>query len=248
MTLHGSLLITSTVAGSKLFALPFGLSASATVVSYMLTFVVLDAIAELYGDKLPRLVINLGLVGMALSALYFKLTIALPPAAAWPHQAAFEIVLSSSWRIWLAGWLAYFASQYLDLWGFLKMRDLTRGKAPLVVRAFVGMLVGQLFDTVVFMTIAFYGSFPLGPAILGQYLVKVAVASPGGPAGLPRGIFGQTLPRLREDFAGRLSLTRISRRSAEASQSGSSPFARAAGRKPSPPPRISRRTRRLTLN
>lgn len=70
MTLHGSLLITSTVAGSKLFALPFGLSASATVVSYMLTFVVLDAIAELYGDKLPRLVINLGLVGMALSALY----------------------------------------------------------------------------------------------------------------------------------------------------------------------------------
>ena len=180
MTLHGSLLVTSTVAGSKLFALPFGLSASATVVSYMLTFVVPDTIAELYGAKLSRLVINLGLVGMALSALYFKLTIALPPAAAWPHQAAFETVLSSSWRIWLAGWLAYFASQYLDLWGFL-MRDLTRGKAPLVVRAFVGMLVGQLFDTVVFMTIAVYGSFPLGPAILGQYLVKVAVASLGAP-------------------------------------------------------------------
>jgi len=29
LTLHGSLLITSTVAGSKLFALAFGLSASA---------------------------------------------------------------------------------------------------------------------------------------------------------------------------------------------------------------------------
>ena len=128
MTLHGSLLITSTVAGSKLFALPFGLSASATVISYMLTFVVLDTIAELNGAKLPRLVIKLGLVGMALSALYFKLTIALPPTDVWPHQAAFETVLSSSWRIWLAGWLAYLASQYLDLWGFLKMRDLTRGK------------------------------------------------------------------------------------------------------------------------
>jgi uncharacterized integral membrane protein (TIGR00697 family) len=181
MTLHGSLLITSTVAGSKLFALPFGLSASATVISYMLTFVVLDTIAELYGDKPPRLVINLGLVGMALSALYFKLTIALPPAAAWPHQAAFETMLSSSWRIWLAGWLAYLASQYLDLWGFLKMRDLTRGKAPLAVRAFVGMLVGQLFDTVIFISIAFYGSFPLGPAMVGQYLVKVTVASLGAP-------------------------------------------------------------------
>jgi len=71
MTLHGSLLITSTVAGSKLFALPFGLTASATVVSYMLTFVVLDVIAELYGAEFSRLV-------------------------------------------------AYLASQYLDLWSFLK--------------------------------------------------------------------------------------------------------------------------------
>jgi uncharacterized integral membrane protein (TIGR00697 family) len=134
MTLHGSLLITSTVAGSKLFALPFGLSASATVISYMLTFVVLDAIAELYGAKFSRLVINLGLIGMALSALYFKLTIALPPAGVWPYQQAFETVLGSSWRIWLAGWLAYLASQYLDLWGFLKMRDLTQGRAPLADR------------------------------------------------------------------------------------------------------------------
>lgn len=181
MTLHGSLLITSTVAGSKLFALPFGLSASATVISYMLTFVVLDVIAELYGAKFSRLVINLGLIGMALSALYFKLTIALPPAAGWPHQAAFATVFGSSWRIWLAGWLAYLVSQYLDLWGFLKMRDVTHGKAPLTIRAFVGMLVGQLFDTVVFVTVAFYGSFPLVPALVGQYVVKVAVASFGAP-------------------------------------------------------------------
>jgi uncharacterized integral membrane protein (TIGR00697 family) len=181
MTLHGSLLVTSTVAGAKLFALPFGLSASATVISYMLTFVVLDTIAEFYGAKLPRLIINLGLVGMAASALYFRLAIALPPAAAWQHQAAFETVFDSSWRIWLAGWLAYLASQHLDLWGFLKMREVTQGRAPLALRALVGMLIGQLFDTIVFMTVAFYGVFPLGPALAGQYLVKVAVASLGAP-------------------------------------------------------------------
>lgn len=177
MTLHGSLLITSTVAGSKLFALPFGLSASATVISYMLTFVVLDVIAEIYGAEFSRLVINLGLIGMALSALYFKLTIA--PAAGWPDQVAFATVFGASWRIWLAGWLAYLASQYLDLWSFLKIRDATRGKAPITIRALVGMLVGQLFDTVVFVTVAFYGSFPLGSTLVGQYVVKVAVAFVG---------------------------------------------------------------------
>lgn len=61
------------------------------------------------------------------------------------------------------------------------MRDVTQGRAPLALRAFVGMLVGQFFDTTVFVTVAFYGSFPLGPALVGQYLVKVAVASLGAP-------------------------------------------------------------------
>jgi uncharacterized integral membrane protein (TIGR00697 family) len=206
LTLHGSLLVTSTVAGSKLFALPFGLSASATVVSYMLTFVVLDTIAELYGAALSRLVINLGMLGMAISALYFNLTIALPPAAAWTQQAAFEAVLGSSWRIWLAGWFAYLVSQYFDLWGFLKMRDLTGGKAPLALRAFVGMLVGQLFDTAVFIAIAFYGAFPLVPALLGQYLVKVAFASLGAPlvwlaVGLARRFIGESSPRTPDGLA-----------------------------------------------
>lgn len=206
LTLHGSLLVTSTVAGSKLFALPFGLSASATVVSYMLTFVVLDTIAELYGAALSRLVINLGMLGMAISALYFNLTIALPPAAAWTQQAAFEAVLGSSWRIWLAGWFAYLVSQYFDLWGFLKMRDLTGGKAPLALRAFVGMLVGQLFDTAVFIAIAFYGAFPLVPALLGQYLVKVAFASLGAPlvwlaVGLARRFIGESSPRTPDGHA-----------------------------------------------
>jgi uncharacterized integral membrane protein (TIGR00697 family) len=116
---------------------------------------------------------------MALSALYFKLTIALPPAAGWPDQAAFATVFGASGRIWLAGWLAYLASQYLDLWSFLKIRDATRGKAPITIRVLVGMLVGQLFDTVVFVTVAFYGSFPLGSTLVGQYVVKVAVAFVG---------------------------------------------------------------------
>jgi hypothetical protein len=181
MTVHGSLLVTSTVAGSKLFALPLGLTASATVISYMLTFVVLDTVAELYGAALPRLVINLGLFGMALSALYFKLAIALPPAPTWHHQHAFETVFTASWRIWFAGWFSYLISQHFDVWGFLKLREVTHGRAPLTIRALAGMLIGQLFDTVVFLTFAFYGEFALLPAIIGQYLIKIMVASFGAP-------------------------------------------------------------------
>ena len=182
MALHGSLLVTSTVAGAKVFALPFGFTASATVLSYMCTFIVLDTIAELYGRQFSRLVINLGLVGMAVSALYFELAIWLPPADGWSHQAAFEMVLNSAWRIWLGGWAAYILSQNLDLWSFLKLKDMVWiGRGSLAFRAWLSMLIGQLLDTLVFMTIAFYGVFPLGSAIVGQYLVKVIFATIAAP-------------------------------------------------------------------
>jgi len=177
MTLHSSLLVTSTIAGSKIFALPYGFSASATVLSYMLTFVILDTIAELYGRRFSRFVINLGLAAMALSAGYFEFAIWLPPASFWKEQQALESILSSSWRIWLGGWVAYLVSQNLDLWSFLKLKQLRVGGASLQLRAWVSMTVGQFIDTIIFITIAFYGTAPLGSTIAGQYLIKVVIAT-----------------------------------------------------------------------
>jgi queuosine precursor transporter len=180
MTLHSSLLITSTIAGAKVFALPFGLTASATVLSYMMTFVILVSIAELYGRAYSRFVINLGLLGMAISAVYFEFAIMLPPADFWQEQRALVVILGSSWRIWLGGWTAYLISQYLDLWSFLKLKDLAGGRR-LVMRAWLSMLIGQLIDTSIFIVIAFYGTDPVGPLILGQYLVKIIIATFASP-------------------------------------------------------------------
>jgi len=181
MTLHGSLLVTSTIAGAKVFQLPFGLAASATVVSYVLTFVILDTIAELYGRSYSRFVINMGLLGMAVSASYVELAVLLPPAAEWRHQDAFATVLEASIRIWFAGWLAYILSQNLDLWSFLKLKDLTTGRGGLALRAWLSMLLGQLVDTAVFVTIAFYGIVPLGSVLVGQYMIKVIAATCAAP-------------------------------------------------------------------
>jgi len=180
MTLHSSLLVTSTIAGSKLFALPFGLSASATVLSYMLTFVILDTIAELYGRQYSRFVINLGLVAMALSAVYFEFAIWLPAADFWKEQKALETIIGSSWRIWLGGWTAYMVSQYTDLWSFLRLKELPLGRS-LAFRAWVSMILGQLIDTVIFLTIAFYGTEPVGAIIVGQYLIKLVIATLATP-------------------------------------------------------------------
>jgi queuosine precursor transporter len=103
-TAHSVLLVASNVAGAKLIALPFGLAASATVISYLCTYLIINVIVELYGRDGSALVVLLGLLGLVGSVLFIELAIYLPPADAWKDQRAFESTLGSSWRIVLGGW------------------------------------------------------------------------------------------------------------------------------------------------
>ncbi|HXY99106.1 MAG TPA: queuosine precursor transporter [Stellaceae bacterium] len=181
LTIHTSLVIASNAAGSKLIALPLGLAASATVISYMLSFVLLGSIAELFGRALARLVVNVGLAAVALSVTFFELAIRLPAAAFWMHQPEFEQVLGSTPRLLAGGWTAYLVGQHLDVWGFFRLKRTRLGGEFLWLRSWGGTLLGQLIDTVIFITIAFAGTAPLLPAIAGQYLVKLVVASLTAP-------------------------------------------------------------------
>jgi queuosine precursor transporter len=180
LSLHTTLLVANKAAGGKLFALPHGLVASATVISYMMTFVILDVVAEIYGRAASRFVINIGLVGTGLSVAFFQFAIYLPAAPGWSNQTAFASTLGGSWRIFLAGWTGYMFGQYFDLWSFFSLKRL-RWASALPVRAWISMLVGQFFDTVIFITIAFAGIFPLPQAIAGQYLAKLAFATVATP-------------------------------------------------------------------
>jgi uncharacterized integral membrane protein (TIGR00697 family) len=181
LTLHSSLLVTSTIAGSKLFALPFGLDASATVFSYLLTFIILDTIAELFGKEYSRRVINLGLLSMALSAVYFEFAAYLPAAAGWHHQQDFEAVVSSSVRIWIGGWIAYMISQHFDLSFFLMLRETAFGRKSVVLSAWLSLMLAQLLDTAIFVSIAFYGTGAVLPTIAGQYLIKLLFSTVAAP-------------------------------------------------------------------
>ena len=180
-TIHTALLVISTVAGAKLISLPFGLSASATVLSYTFTFVVLDTIAELYGAELSRFVINMGLIGMILSGLYLEVAAILPPPPYFSGQEAFTQVLSASWRNWLAGWTAYMISQRTDLWIYLMLKRTPALDQSITARAWISLAVGQLVDTAIFVTLAFVGSTELLPVVLGQYAIKLTLACFTGP-------------------------------------------------------------------
>lgn len=177
LSLHTALLIASNAAGAKLVRLPGGLAASATVYSYAISYIVLAAVAELYGKATSRTVVNLGLFAVAVSVCFLELAIVMPAADGWQNQEAFVTVLGSSFRILLGGWTAYYFSQHLDISSFFYVRSLSFGVERLWLRAWIGTAIGQFFDTVIFICIAFYGSHSLLPLIVGQYITKLIFAT-----------------------------------------------------------------------
>lgn len=148
----------------------------AAVLIYALTFVINDVVAEIWGQKRMNWLVFVGFMTSVVVAFFVKLAIWLPAAPFWQDQEAYQVVLDSNLRLTIAGMVAYLISQYHDVWAFHFWKRLTAGR-HLWLRNTASTIVSQLLDTLIFVTIAFYGVIPhLGPMIVGQYLVKLLIA------------------------------------------------------------------------
>jgi uncharacterized integral membrane protein (TIGR00697 family) len=108
---------------------------------------------------------------------------ALPPAPAWPGQAAFAEVFAQTPRILVASFLAYLVGEFANSFVLATMKIATRGRW-LWTRTLASTIVGQGLDTAVFVTLAFAGLVP-GPMLasiaLGQWTVKVVYEAAATP-------------------------------------------------------------------
>ena len=164
--------LTANVTASKPVAVG-GVVVPAGVFIYALTFTLIDLINEQLGKARARQVIYGAFAANLLLAAYSAFTIWLPPAAFYPHQAAYATVLGSTPRIVAASLLAYLVSSLLDTEIFAWWR--ARVKRHRWGRVLVSNAVSTFVDSVVFITGAFAGVLPLWPLIQGQYLWKMIV-------------------------------------------------------------------------
>ena len=171
--LYGGLLVVAGVLGFKLIKLG-PLAVPGGVFGFLLAIVVTNATAELHGRPLAQRMVLMGFVPLLFSVGLMQLVLALPPAAGWDGQAVAEQVMGSSMRLILAGIVAYGISQTLDVTIFTWMRGQPGGHM-LWLRATVAAFVAQTVDTLIFVTIAFYGKFALLPVIGGQLAAKALV-------------------------------------------------------------------------
>ncbi|MFO7817998.1 MAG: queuosine precursor transporter [Thermodesulfobacteriota bacterium] len=169
----GSLVIASVLA-AKIITIG-GLVVPAGVLAYSVTFIATDVISELWGKKQAKRTVLGGFLALFVCMLLIKISLIWPSASFWDGQENFQAVLGITPRIIMASFAAYLISQTHDVWAFHFWKKIFRGR-HLWFRNNISTASAQLLDTVVFISVAFWGTMPVLELITGQYVVKLGIA------------------------------------------------------------------------
>jgi len=149
----------------------------ASVIIFPFCFMLGDVLTEIWGYHYTKKVILAGFAANLLMSVFLYLGQILPPAAFWQNQAAYETIFGMVPRIVAASFVAYLVGGLLNSLVMDKMKR-RFGESHLYRRTILSTVVGQIFDSGIFITVAFYGTMPnsaLITLLIGQYLTKVLI-------------------------------------------------------------------------
>lgn len=153
----------------------FGYSLQAADLIFPITYILGDVLTEVYGYARARRAIWIGFGCNLFAVAAITLGQSLPADPSWTDQPAYEAILGSQSRILAASFAAYLVGEFVNSYILAKMKIWTKGRF-LWARTIGSTIFGQGCDTVIFLTIAFYGAWPtelLTAIILHQWLFKV---------------------------------------------------------------------------
>ena len=158
--------------GSDLLFLP------AAMVVFPVSYIIGDVLTEVYGFKLARGVIWLGFACNALGALFIWLAGLIPAEIFWADQEAYDAILGQARWVLLGSFAAYLVGEFANSMVLARLKHATEGRY-LWLRTISSTVVGQGFDSFVFIFIAFGigGNLPtdqLFRIVLIQWVAKIA--------------------------------------------------------------------------
>jgi queuosine precursor transporter len=184
---YGGLVVLAGVLGTKISEIgPFGaigsLHVESGIFAFLLLVVLSSAVAELHGKDMADKLVRYGFVPLILAMALIWIVIRIPPAPFWSQQEQFAGILGQGARLQLAGLISYGISQTLNVYVFTKLKGEGTGRAAWL-RGLVAGLLSQALDTVLFITIAFYGVvdpgtgqiMPIANIMQGQIIAKLAL-------------------------------------------------------------------------
>ncbi len=160
------------------------MAVEAGIFAFLILVVISSTVAQVYGDAVARKLVWWGFLPLAVSAALIFLVLSLPASPEMLEYraadlAAFETVLSQTPRIMAAGPAAYLVSLLLNVWLFSRLRGVAAGEsstASLMIRGAIASALSQAIDSVIFVTLAFYGEFDISNLLIGQVIAKVVLS------------------------------------------------------------------------
>lgn len=168
------LLLSNLIAG-KMWAVTGSVTLPAAVILFPITYIFGDVFTEVYGFRKARTVIWLGFACSFFAVAVYLITIALPHPGFWENQDAYAVVMGTTPRVAAASFIGYLFGEFSNSIILSKLKVATKGK-KLYLRTILSTLVGEGFDSVIFIMVSFWGTMDTKTIlnmILFQYLFKV---------------------------------------------------------------------------
>ena len=157
-------LVASNLLETKVVQL-WGITATAGLVVFPISYIINDCIAEVWGFKKARLIIWSGFAMNFLVIGFAQLAVMLPAAPFWEGEEGFNFVFGMAPRIAVASLTAFLVGSFLNAYVMSKMKVASNGK-HFSLRAIVSTLVGESADSLIFFPIAFGGLIPVNELLI----------------------------------------------------------------------------------
>ncbi len=147
----------------------------AAIVLFPISYLLSNIITEVYGYAVTRRIIWTGFICNIVAVCFIWLSISLPPAPFFTQQAAFSSILGPSLRILTASFIAFTIGGFANAFIMATLKVRTSGRF-LWLRAITSTIVGEGLDSLLFLSLAFAGSFTaaqIASLILTQWAAKV---------------------------------------------------------------------------
>ena len=177
-----TLLVTSNIIAVKLIEV-FGRVLPAAIILFPMTYILGDIFTEVYGFRFARRVIWLGFLCNAVAVAGFWAGGVLPAVSFWEGQDAYDAILGYTPRLLMASFAGYLVGEFANSIILSRLKVATEGRW-LWTRTIGSTLVGQGFDSAVFITLAFIGTIAgnsLVELVITQWVFKVVYEAAATP-------------------------------------------------------------------
>ena len=167
-------LITANLLETKVIQV-FGITVTAGLLVFPISYIINDCIAEVWGFKKARLIIWSGFAMNFFVVAIAQIAVALPAAPFWEGEEGFNFVFGMAPRIVVASLTAFLVGSFLNAYVMSKMKIASQGK-NFSARAIWSTVVGETADSLIFFPLAFAGVIPV-PELLMMIGIQIVLKS-----------------------------------------------------------------------